>query len=125
MTVIEEKLLSVIGKGEENAIKQEEITRLTGLSARDTRAIIERLRAGGMVICSSNAGRFFPENIEELDSYVKRIQASGKGVLYHSHTKTHDLTVVSVALKSAVPAGDAVIAVGVVPSVGFVMLGII
>ena len=76
MTVIEEKLLSVIGKGEENAIKQEEITRLTGLSARDTRAIIERLRAGGMVICSSNAGRFFPENIEELDSYVKRIQAS-------------------------------------------------
>lgn len=76
MTVIEEKLLSVIGKGEENAIKQEEITRLTGLSARDTRAIIERLRADGMVICSSNAGRFFPERIEELDSYVKRIQAS-------------------------------------------------
>ncbi|EXM40163.1 hypothetical protein RASY3_06970 [Ruminococcus albus SY3] len=76
MTDIEKALISIIGRGEHNAVKQSEITRLTGLSDRDTRAIIERLRAGGMVICSSNAGRFFPENIEELDSYVKRIQAS-------------------------------------------------
>lgn len=76
MNDVEKALLSIIGHGEHNAITQKEITKLTGLSDRDTRAIIERLRAGGMVICSSNAGRFFPENIEELDSYVKRIQAS-------------------------------------------------
>lgn len=76
MTEIEKALVSIIGHGEGNAITQKEITRIIGLSDRDTRAIIERLRAGGMVICSSNAGRFFPENIEELDSYIRRIQAS-------------------------------------------------
>jgi DNA-binding GntR family transcriptional regulator len=76
MNDVEKALVSIIGRGERHAIKQDEITRLTGLSARETREVIERLRAGGMVICSSNAGRFLPETVEELEAYVRRIQAS-------------------------------------------------
>ena len=76
MTEIEERLLSIIGKGEENAVTQKEITALTGLPPRETRLILERARKAGTVICSSNAGRFFPQTIEELEHYVLRVQAS-------------------------------------------------
>ena len=78
MTKNEKRLLTIIGRGEENAIKQNEISLRTGLSPRETREIIEHLRASGMVICSSNAGRFFPANVDELEAYVRRIQASVK-----------------------------------------------
>lgn len=81
MTDIEKKLLSVIGHGEENAITQQEITKLTGIQPRDTRLILERARKAGTVICSSNAGRFYPQNIEELEHYVLRVQASVRNEL--------------------------------------------
>ncbi len=76
MTDIEKKLLSVIGHGEENAITQQEITKLTGIQPRDTRLILERLRKSGIVVCAGNRGRFFPETLVELEHYVKRIQAN-------------------------------------------------
>lgn len=76
MTDIEKKLLSVIGHGEDNAITQREITKLTGIQPRDTRLILERLRKSGVVICSSDRGRFFPETIEELEHYLNRVQAN-------------------------------------------------
>ena len=75
MNDIEKKLLSVIGHGEDNAITQREITKLTGIQPRDTRLILERLRKSGVVICSSDHGRFFPENIEELRAYINRVQS--------------------------------------------------
>ena len=76
MNDIEKKLLSVIGHGEDNAITQREITKLTGIQPRDTRLILERLRKSGVVICSSDHGRFFPETIEELEHYLNRVQAN-------------------------------------------------
>lgn len=76
MTDIEKKLLSVIGYGEENAITQREITKLTDIQPRDTRLILERLRKSGIVVCAGNRGRFFPETLDELEHYVKRIQAN-------------------------------------------------
>ena len=76
MNEIETKLLSVIGKGEDNAITQREITAILGIGARETRLILERLRKSGVVICSSDHGRFFPETIEELEHYLNRVQAN-------------------------------------------------
>ena len=76
MTDIEKKLLSVIGHGEKNAITQQEITKLTGIQPRDTRLILEHLRKSGIIICAGNSGRFFPETFDELEHYVKRIQAN-------------------------------------------------
>jgi biotin operon repressor len=75
MNEIETKLLSVIGKGEDNAITQREITAMLGIGARETRLILERLRKSGVVICSSDHGRFFPENIKELRAYINRVQS--------------------------------------------------
>lgn len=76
MNDIEKKLLSVIGHGEDNAITQREITKLTGIQPRDTRLILERLRKSGVVICSSDHGRFFPETVDELEHYLNRVQAN-------------------------------------------------
>lgn len=76
MTDIEKELLSVIGHGEKNAITQREITKLTGIQPRDTRLILERLRKSGIIVCAGNRGRFFPETLDELEHYVKRIQAN-------------------------------------------------
>ena len=76
MTEIEERLLSIIGTGEENAVTQQRITSLIGLPPRETRLILERLRKSGMVICAGDKGRFFPQTIEELEHYVLRVQAS-------------------------------------------------
>ena len=76
MTDIEKKLLSVIGHGEENAVTQQRITSLTDLPSRETRLILERLRKSGIVVCAGNRGRFFPETLDELEHYVKRIQAN-------------------------------------------------
>ncbi len=76
MNEIETKLLSVIGKGEDNAITQREITAMLGIGARETRQILERLRKSGVVICSSDHGRFFPETVDELEHYLNRVQAN-------------------------------------------------
>ena len=75
MNETEKKLLSVIGTGEENAVTQKEITALTGLPPRETRLILERARKAGTVICSSNAGRFYPADAAELRAYIKRIDS--------------------------------------------------
>ena len=76
MTEIEERLLSIIGTGEENAVTQQRITSLIGLPPRGTRLILERLRKSGIVICAGDKGRFFPQTVEELEHYVLRVQAS-------------------------------------------------
>ena len=76
MTEIEERLLSIIGTGEENAVTQQRITSLIGLPPRETRLILERLRKSGIVICAGDKGRFFPQTVKELENYVLRVQAS-------------------------------------------------
>ena len=75
MTNSEKMLLSVLRNGEENAIKQSEITALTGFSGRVTRQLCENLRKSGFVICASDRGRFLPANIAELTAYIKRTDA--------------------------------------------------
>ena len=75
MTTSEKVLLSVIRIGEENAIKQSEITALTGFSGRVTRLLCESLRRSGVVICASDRGRFLPANVGELTAYIKRTDA--------------------------------------------------
>lgn len=75
MTNSEKMLLSVLRAGEENAVKQSEITALTGFSGRVTRQLCENLRRSGVVICASDRGRFLPANIAELKAYVKRTDA--------------------------------------------------
>lgn len=76
MNTIEKQLLSLIGTGESNAVTQQEITSLLGIDDRETRLILEKARKAGTVICSSNAGRFYPESVEELQAYINRIQAA-------------------------------------------------
>lgn len=72
----EKILLDILPRGEGNAIKQSEITALTGYPPRETRLIVERLRKQGTVICASDSGRFIPETLYELERYIKREQSA-------------------------------------------------
>lgn len=81
MTVIE-KLLAAIGKGEEAATPSRELQAITGLSERELRKLIETLRRKGHVIISSNAGYFFPETLEEIQTFINKESHRARSVFY-------------------------------------------
>ena len=74
-TLEEEKLLSVLGRGERAARTQRELTAITGFDARTTRKLLEAARKKGAVVCGGDNGRYFPETLEELRRYVHRVSS--------------------------------------------------
>lgn len=67
-----ETIRAMIGSGEENAVQSKTLEEVTGLNGRDVKRCIEELRRGGTVICGSNRGYFYPEQLHELQGFIKR-----------------------------------------------------
>jgi biotin operon repressor len=60
-------VLSCIPRGIDNAIHSKELSFMTGLSKRDIRIIIQKLRKDGEPICSlTNKGYWIAKNSDEL-----------------------------------------------------------
>lgn len=69
------QILSMIRTGRLEGVHLRELTKVTGLSDRATRKVIEEIRRAGVVICTDCLhGYYFPENIRELSSYVRQEQ---------------------------------------------------
>lgn len=76
------KILSLIGSGQANAIHLSELIKLTGFENRLVRKEIERLRRSGYVIVSDNHGYYYPETAHELSRYIKRTERQAKSIFY-------------------------------------------
>ena len=75
------EIYQFIGDGEKNAVHGRDIQERFGLSIREVRAAIERIRQAGFVICSSNAGYFKPGNLDELRRHITRQRRLARSVL--------------------------------------------
>ena len=81
-TVWGEKILSLIGAGEENAIHLSDLMRITGIGNREIRKCIETLRRNGAVIISNKNGYFKPLRSYEDDRYVRQETGRAKSIFY-------------------------------------------
>lgn len=81
-TVWSEKILSLIGAGEENAIHLSDLMRITGIGNREIRKYIETLRRNGAVIISNKNGYFQPLRSYEVDRYVRQETGRAKSIFY-------------------------------------------
>lgn len=81
-TVWGEKILSLIGAGEENAIHLSDLMRITGIGNREIRKCIETLRRNGAVIISNKNGYFKPLRSYEVDRYVRQETGRAKSIFY-------------------------------------------
>ena len=81
-TVWGEKILSLIGAGEENAIHLCDLIHITGLGNREIRKCIETLRRNGAVIISNKNGYFQPLRSYEVDRYVRQETGRAKSIFY-------------------------------------------
>ena len=77
-----QEIYNAIGEGEGNAIHGRDIQAKFGLSIREVRAAIERIRRAGFVVCSGNSGYFKPANLEELRRHIQRQRRLARSVLY-------------------------------------------
>lgn len=86
-------ICSLLGHGEENAIKGEDLMRLAGFkNIRLLRECVEYERSQGAVICTSNRGYFLPERDEygeltpkgaaEVRRFYRQQRAKGVGTLH-------------------------------------------
>ena len=66
--------LDLIPKGKDSARGCKELAAVTGMTEKQIRATVSRLRLEGAVICSSldntGGGYFLPETLEELREYI-------------------------------------------------------
>ena len=69
-----EKVFFCLSPGRGNAVKGEDVRRLTGLPDRAMRKALESLRRGGVVICADDSGYFLPETEGELRAYIGQEQ---------------------------------------------------
>lgn len=77
LTKEEQKVLSCIPTGHENAITAKDISRLTGMSDRDVRSVIQGLIFDGYAIGSSvsgNRGYFKIESKEDFNVAIKHLK---------------------------------------------------
>lgn len=78
---IHTEIFDLIGTGEQNAIHQKELVKLTGLSAREITISIEYLRRSGKVILSSCNGYFKPETLAEVAAHINRERSRASNIL--------------------------------------------
>ncbi len=78
---IHTEIYGLIGTGEQNAIHQKELVKLTGLSVREITISIEYLRRSGKVILSSCNGYFKPETMAEVNAHINRERSRAKNIL--------------------------------------------
>lgn len=69
------KVLDAIPTGIENAIPMDNLSRILGVSQRETRSIILHCRIAGNVICSCDEGYYIPDSLWELSAHYRRARA--------------------------------------------------
>lgn len=75
-----EKIIAAVPTGEKSGVSLDSLTLIAGLSSRATRLIIEKLRRGGIVICSSENGYYYPADADELRRYVNKERCRANSV---------------------------------------------
>ena len=75
-------------KGEYRAVTSRELKTIFGIRSRELRGIVNRLRGGGVPICSAKFGYFYAGNeqelsrtIQQLTSRIKKIAAARRGLI--------------------------------------------
>ena len=79
---VSEMILSAIGTGEENAVNAAHLTQLTGLTVRELRQTVEKLRRDGYVILSSNSGYYYPATAAELERHIKKEERRARSIFF-------------------------------------------
>lgn len=77
-TEIYKSLLSCFRYGRANAIKSKDLEKYFKLNRRELQLMIENIRKSGVCLCADNAGYYFAENTDELERYIKRVEAMAK-----------------------------------------------
>ena len=78
LSYAEQRVLSVIPTGEENAIKQDELAGITGYNTREIRLIMNSLRKEDFPICSGNNGYYKAKNEQDIKNTTRRMRAQVK-----------------------------------------------
>ena len=76
------RILNVLRDGEQNGIHLKDLITITGFQDRELRKLIEFIRRNGVVIIADNSGYYFPSDISELRSYLKRQESRAKSTYY-------------------------------------------
>lgn len=82
LTDTEQIVFEALSYGEENAAKSADLKVLTGLDTRSLRAVVERIRRKGLIICSGNRGYYLPATLDELQRHNARQRRLARSVLY-------------------------------------------
>lgn len=67
-----EPILKLISTGEDNAISLTRLSNVSGREPREVKHLVQQARLDGVLICSTENGYFYPENIEDVASFYKR-----------------------------------------------------
>ena len=90
-TALYKSLLACFRYGKANAVHLNDLKRYAELDGRRLRKMIELLRRDGICICSDEAGYYRPETAEELESYIKIVEATAKSTFYTLRTAKAEL----------------------------------
>lgn len=80
ITEAQERLLTLIPRGKENAISREQLSSMLDMPDRKVRKMIEELRVEGYVICSStqHKGYWKPTKRSEVNEFIIQMNNYGK-----------------------------------------------
>lgn len=70
----EQRLSSILPRGEELALSQTELATLFGVGTADVRQAVQNMRLLGVHICSSQRGYFYPSDETEWNFFIRRFQ---------------------------------------------------
>ena len=76
------RILSLIGKGEGQAISLHSLSTLSGEEERHLRKRIETYRRTGIPILSGMSGYYFPETAEEIREYIRKEEKRARSIFY-------------------------------------------
>ncbi len=76
----EQEIFNALPVGEANALTRHELAELFGLSERELRAVIDRLRRSGAIICACGKGYFRPAVRREVEAYIMREERQAANV---------------------------------------------
>lgn len=65
-------MLEMIPTGKQDAVSMTNLSKMLKLPSSDVRLLILKARIKGVLICSGDAGYYFPENEGELKEYANR-----------------------------------------------------
>ena len=90
-TALYKSVVACFRYGRANAVHMNDLQRYSGLDNRRLRKMIELIRRDGVCICADEAGYYRPETAEELEKYIKRVEATAKSTFYTLRTAKNEL----------------------------------